>query len=85
MHYVYMLHSDRLGKYYVGRTENISKRLEDHNAGRSTYTKRGRPWALVYEESFEEKADAVAREKEIEKRKSRRYIEKLVQSVPSCP
>lgn len=84
MHYVYVLHSDRLGKYYVGRTENISKRLEDHNAGRSTYTKRGRPWVLVYEERFEEKADAIAREMEIKKRKSRLYIEKLVQSVPSC-
>ena len=85
MHYVYVLHSDRLGKYYVGRTENVTKRLEDHNAGRSTYTKLGRPWVLVYEERFEKKSEAVARELEIKRRKSRRYIEKLVQSVPSCP
>jgi len=83
MHYVYILYSKRLDRYYVGRTENIEKRLVDHNAGRSTYTRRGRPWELVYKEEFEEKAGAIDRETEIKRRKSRRYIEKLVQSVPS--
>jgi len=83
MHYVYILYSKRLDRYYVGRTENIEKRLVDHNAGRSTYTRRGRPWVLVYKEEFERKAGAIDRETEIKRRKSRRYIEKLVQSVPS--
>jgi putative endonuclease len=85
MHHVYILYSERIDRYYVGRTENIEKRIEDHNAGRSTYTRRGRPWRLVYQEEFERKAEAIDREIEIKKRKSRRYIEKLVQSVPVFP
>ena len=83
MHYVYILYSERIDRYYVGRTKNIEKRIDDHNAGRSTYTRRGRPWRLVYQEGFEGKAEAIDREIEIKKRKSRRYIEKLVQSAPS--
>jgi predicted GIY-YIG superfamily endonuclease len=39
----------------------------------------------VYQEEFERKAEAIDREIEIKKRKSRRYIEKLVQSVPVFP
>ena len=83
MHYVYILYSERIDRYYVGRTGNIEKRIDDHNAGRSTYTRQGRPWKIVYQEEFEEKTEAIDREIEIKKRKSRRYIEKLVQSVPS--
>ena len=83
MHYVYILYSGRIDRYYVGRTENIENRIADHNAGRSTFTRRGRPWVVVYKEELETKAEAIDREMEIKKRKSRRYIEKLVQSVPS--
>ncbi len=83
MHYVYILYSDRTDRYYVGMTANIEKRMQDHNAGRSTYTKLGKPWVLVYKEEFADKVGATEREKEIKGRKSRRYIEKLVQSVPS--
>ncbi len=80
---VYVLYSERLDRYYVGRTKNIERRLIDHNAGRSTYTRRGRPWKIVYKEEFEAKTEAIDRELEIKGKKSRRYIEKLVQSVPS--
>ena len=83
MHYVYILYSERIDRYYVGRTKNIEKRIDDHNAGRSTYTRRGRPWIVVDKEEFEEKTEAIERELEIKRRKDRHYIEKLVQSVPS--
>ena len=81
MHYVYILYSKRVDRYYVGMTANVDRRLLDHNAGRSTYTKLGKPWVVVHREEFEDKVGARLREREIKSRKSRRYIEKLVQSV----
>ncbi|NLI23250.1 MAG: GIY-YIG nuclease family protein, partial [Bacteroidales bacterium] len=46
------------------------ERLEEHNAGATTSTRRGRPWKLVYIEPYESKTDAIKREIEIKKMKS---------------
>ena len=56
-------------------------RLIRHNAGHSTFTKRGIPWKLVYAEDYETRAEAFRREMEIKNKKSRKYIEYLIQSV----
>ncbi|MFI5251648.1 MAG: GIY-YIG nuclease family protein [Bacteroidota bacterium] len=82
----YILWSGALQKYYVGHTDNLKRRLEEHNTSRSVYTKTGIPWVLVYHQEFDTRKNAVRRELEIKKRKSRRYIERLIagQSVPSC-
>ena len=55
-------------------------RLLRHNGGRSKYTKAGLPWELVYAEYFLTRGEAVKREKAIKRRKSRKYIESLIQS-----
>lgn len=48
MKYVYLLESiPRPQKRYVGITEDLSKRLADHNAGASPYTRRFGPWRAV--------------------------------------
>ncbi|WP_211315893.1 GIY-YIG nuclease family protein [Maribacter polysiphoniae] len=44
---VYILYSESLGKYYVGQTNNIQKRLITHNRGGKKYTSKGRPWILI--------------------------------------
>ncbi|WP_420878620.1 GIY-YIG nuclease family protein [Roseivirga pacifica] len=46
MFYVYIIYSDKLNKYYTGSCDQLDTRLEDHNSGRSTYTKSGKPWVL---------------------------------------
>lgn len=38
--------------YYYGSTENLEKRLKEHNAGRQKYTKGRRPWILHYSETL---------------------------------
>ncbi len=80
----YILYSQSRDEYYVGHTQDLLNRIEKyHNEGRSLYTKRGIPWKLAYFEVYETRSDAMRREREIKTRKSRKYIEKLVQSVPS--
>jgi predicted GIY-YIG superfamily endonuclease len=47
VYYVYLLRSNSDPKRtYVGFTEDLRKRLEDHNAGKSTHTARHLPWIV---------------------------------------
>ena len=78
MYYVYILQSIPTGRYYVGSTQNVENRLRKHNAGHSNSTKAYRPWRLVHTAEFETRSDAIHREYEIKRHKSRAYIETLL-------
>ena len=76
-YYSYILYSDKLGKYYVGSSEDVEKRGAAYNAGRSKFTKTGIPWKLVRVEEHIDRAEAVRREYQIKKRGAKRYLEDL--------
>jgi putative endonuclease len=75
MYTVYILYSEKYDRYYVGQTDNLEIRLERHNAGTVKSTKAYTPWKIVHTEEFESRSDAVRREHEIKKKKSRTDIE----------
>ncbi len=77
-YYMYILYSRKLDKYYTGYCEDLDVRLLQHNTGRNTSTKPGMPWQIVYKEIHETRQAAVAREKEIKSKKSRKYIKWLI-------
>ena len=77
--FVYIIKSLADQSYYKGFTENPIIRLERHNNGESRYTKNKLPWDLVYLECFEQKKDALIREKRL-KKYSHIQIEQLIQS-----
>ena len=67
------------GTFYTGWTNNLEKRLKDHNEGKGAkYTKTRRPVELVYYEAFETKEEAMSREYAI-KQMSRSEKETLIQ------
>jgi putative endonuclease len=78
-YYVYILYSETINQYYVGQTQNVEERLQQHRNSRSKSTKKASDWVLVYSEVFAFRTDAVNRESEIKKKKSRKYIENLIQ------
>lgn len=78
MFYTYILFSSTTKKYYCGSTDNLERRINQHNSGYSKSTKGGVPWELKYFEEFTGRADAVRRENEIKKKKSKKYIEELL-------
>ena len=81
---VYILHSDKLDKFYIGYTgDNLQERLRKHNSNHSGFTGKIGDWKVVYTEEFPSKELAMKREREIKARKSRKYIEQLIQSIPS--
>lgn len=79
MFYLYILHSSKTDRYYVGHTANLGDRLMRHNQGRSISTKNGIPWELKYTEEFASKEEAYARERQLKGWKSRVMLEKLIQ------
>jgi putative endonuclease len=78
MFYTYIIQSEKNGRYYIGHTENLSLRLERHNAGMVKSTKNKGPWVLKYFEKLETKLEANQRELAIKAKKSRIYIEGLI-------
>jgi len=78
MFIVYILYSKRIDHYYVGYTNNIERRIKEHNRRKGKYTDRGIPWIMVRTEIYTSKEEAELREKFIKKRKSRAYIEQRI-------
>jgi len=59
---VYIIKSEE-GLIYTGITKDLEKRLQEHNYGRSYYTKRGSNWKLIYSERYDSSDQARKREK----------------------
>ena len=60
---VYILRSQRDGSLYVGHTNNIQRRLTQHNDPKSkSYTAKRGPWQLVHAEQHPDRRSAMARE-----------------------
>lgn len=78
-YYVYILRC-RDKSYYTGVTNNIERRLEEHNDGinSDSYTHIKRPFTLVFLETFSDIRDAIACEKQI-KGWSRKKKEALIE------
>ncbi len=62
MWYVYILESGVDESFYVGITNDLRKRFNQHNLGRVYSTKRRIPYHLVYYEAHSNKYDAADRE-----------------------
>jgi putative endonuclease len=80
MFFVYVLRSLASGLFYVGHTEDLRQRIREHCEGCSHYTRSRGPWQLVFVETFLSRSDAMARERQIKSRKSKKYIERLIES-----
>ena len=74
---VYVLKSEKAKKSYVESTNDIQRRLTEHNSGKCFYTKRYLPWRLIYEESFEDEGDARKRENYFKTSVGRRFLKKI--------
>ena len=73
IYYVYVLYSETIDKYYVGHTDNLEKRISQHNERKGRYTSGKGVWRLVYFEEFETRSLAMEREKYFKTGKGREY------------
>lgn len=73
MFYVYLL-QNKYGKLYAGVTNDLQKRILEHNSGKTRTTKYGGPWKIIYCEICINKQDAFAREKYLKSGMGKRYL-----------
>ena len=76
MFYTYILKSKIQVKYYTGYTDNLERRLNEHNQGRNIYSSRYIPWKIAYKEEFTTETEAIKREKYFKSAAGRRWLKK---------
>ncbi len=74
MFYTYVIQSRKNKKWHTGCTDDLRKRLKQHNEGKSTWTKSGIPWGLIYYEACINKEDVRSREKYLKSGMGKRYL-----------
>jgi putative endonuclease len=76
MFYAYILVSFSTEKIYIGHTENLERRLEEHNSlgKKSSSTRKRGPWKVIFKKEFENRTDAMKFEKYLKSLKNKKYI-----------
>ena len=78
MWHVYILKSEKHGHYYTGYTEDLKKRLKQHNDGKTKSLKAQLPVRIVHVEDFLSKQEAYKRERQIKNYKGGEAFKRLI-------
>jgi putative endonuclease len=73
-YYTYILKSKKDGRMYTGFTNDLRKRLLQHNNGKSTYTKGRGPFEIIYYEACLLEDKARSRELYLKSGMGKRYL-----------
>ena len=79
-YYVYVLQSEKDGKFYTGYTQNLKLRFQQHQKGQVPSTKNRRPFKLIYFEGCLNQQDALRREKYLKTHYGKMFIRKRLKS-----
>jgi len=75
----YVLYSKAYDKIYIGCTSQLIQRFYSHNSlSKKGYTKRYRPWMVIFVQFFETKKEAMKREKELKSSRGRTFIREFL-------
>ncbi|MEJ2050924.1 MAG: GIY-YIG nuclease family protein [Calditrichota bacterium] len=78
--FLYILYSSQIDQYYIGISHDPIKRLSYHNSYDKGWTKRGRPWILVFQKEFSCQSEARHWEKKIKDQKRKDIIEMIIRN-----
>ncbi|MEK9131662.1 MAG: GIY-YIG nuclease family protein [Patescibacteria group bacterium] len=62
------------GHVYIGQTNNLEKRLHQHNSGYGKYTQNKGPFTVIYFEQYNTRVEAMRRERELKTGKGREWL-----------
>ena len=77
-YFIYILKSINYDKTYIGITNNLERRLKEHNAGKSIYTRRFKPWEIVYTEELPDRTAARKKEKYFKSSTGRKKVKLIL-------
>ena len=80
MYYTYVLQSHKDRKFYIGFTQDLKRRFEDHENGFVESTKHRRPLKLIYYEACLDRLDATHREKYFKTHHGKMYLGRRLKS-----
>jgi len=75
MYYVYLLKSEKDGKFYTGSTDDLKRRIVEHEAGYVKSTVRRKPLKLIYYEACLNEEDARKRERYLKSGAGKKYLQ----------
>ena len=77
--YFYILRSENKEIYYYGSSDDPDRRLEYHNNEQKGFTRRYRPWIMVFRHGFSTRLQAEQAEKLVKAWKSKKMTRLLIQ------
>jgi putative endonuclease len=77
MYTVYVLESTD-GRRYTGHTNDLERRLLEHNTGVCRTTSRSTGWHVVHAEDYRTRADAIRRERWLKTGTGRDYLKRKI-------
>ncbi len=78
MCWLYILKNELTGRFYIGSTNNLDRRLKEHASGKTRTTRVLETNKLVYKELYTNIEEARSREKKLKSYKSKKYLEWLI-------
>lgn len=80
--FVYILQSLKDNRYYIDSTNNLKRRLVEHNRGKTKSLKNRRPLRLIYKEKFDSRKEVYSREKYLKSLKGGNQFKKIIGILP---
>jgi putative endonuclease len=78
-YHIYALRSLKNNKRYIGYTEkDPAIRLVEHNSGTNKWTRQNKPFILVYKEKFNNKTEAIRRERFLKSGQGRKLLDTII-------
>lgn len=81
MYFVYIL-TNLKGEFYKGITDNLDRRVNEHNKNKNIGTREKGPWKLIYFEELCNRKEARLREKYFKSGQGREFIKNLFIDIP---
>jgi putative endonuclease len=80
--FVYILYSAKSGKTYTGSTNDVIKRLNEHNSGKTRSTINGMPWKIWHVIEYISMEEARKMEKYFKTGAGRRKLKSILNQLP---
>ena len=72
-YYVYVIRNPH-GQLYIGSTDDLDRRIQQHQQGEARWTRHRGPWTLVSSEVFPSRANAMRRERHLKRGRANQQL-----------
>jgi putative endonuclease len=73
-HFVYIIESLTSGRWYLGYSQDLERRLQGHNTGLNKSTAGRGPWKFIFVRPFHSKSEALSFERYLKRSRNKQFI-----------